>query len=156
MKELYKIILLAYIGEKVVNKMNKEDEKYIKVRDAMNFCWQWIENHEVESERIYEFLDDEEEDDLVFYVITAKEEKKEYEIILGVVSYIAFNIIVTNKEPIPQFLSETDEAYYNSIIEDAIQLGVIDYDGQNMNRIVQYCSEKENEICFVKSQIMSL
>lgn len=158
MKEFYKIILLAYIGEMVVNKINKEDEKYVKVREAMDFCWHWIENQKAELERIYEFLDSEEEEDLVYYVITAEEEKKEYEVILGVVSYIALNIITSNKEPVPQFLSETDEEYYNSIIADAIQLNIMDSDGKHINKIVKYCrdKEKENDFRFVKSQIMSL
>ena len=78
--------------------------------------------------------------------------------ILGVVAYIALNIITTNKEPVPQFLSETDEEYYNSIIADAIQLNIMDSDGKDVNKIVKYCrdKEKENDFRFVKSQIMSL
>ena len=157
-KEINKVVLLAYIGEIIVNKINKKAEKYIRVREAMNFCWKWIEDQSAEIWDIYDFLDNEDEDDLVNYYLTVSEnEKKEYGVILGVVSFISYNIMIDNQEPIPQFLGGIDEEYYNQIIEEAIQLNIIDSSGNLENKIIDYCSKKENEkVGFVKSQIMSL
>ena len=155
-KEINKVVLLAYIGEMIVNNINREDEKYIKVRETMDFCWKWIEEQSAEIWEIYDFLDNEDEDDLVNYYLTVSEnEKKEYGVILGVVSFIAYNIMIDNQEPIPQFLGGIDEEYYNQIIEEAIQLNILDSSGNFENKIIDYCSKKE-KIGFIKNEIMSI
>ena len=160
MEALSKVILLVYIGEKTATNISVLTEQYPKVREALDFCWKWIEKREVNEEKIYEFLDDEDEDDLVGYMLFANDEieKKELAVILGVVSYISSYILSTNKLPIPQFLLESDEKYYDLIINDVVALNISDCDREYMNRIAEYCDSKIalNGLSFSKSEIMSI
>lgn len=160
MDELCKVVLLAYIGEKIVANMNVEKEEYPKIRGAIDFCWKWIESKQVDEERIYEFLDDEDEDDLVGYMLYANNEKdkKEYAVILGVVSYVSLNILINNKSPIPQFLLGTDDKYYDLVITDVIELNITDCMKENISKVTKYCENKiaKNDLVFVKSEIMNL
>ncbi len=160
MNKLCKIIVLAYIGEKIVLKMNKETEEYPKVRDSLDFCWKWIENKQADEEQIYEFLDDEDENDLVGYMIYANnvEDKKLYGVILGVVSYISHNVLETNKLPIPQFLSATDDKYYNLLINDVVNMQLVDCNKESFDKIIKYCRDKisKNDLIFGKAEIMDI
>lgn len=160
MDELCKVILLAYIGEKIVTNIDNEKEEYPKIREAIDFCWQWIEVKEVDEERIFEFLDDEDENDLVGYMLYANndKDKKEYAIILGVVSYIALNILTNNKSTIPQFLSGTDDKYYDLLINDIIGFNTTYCTKEDMSEITEYCKAKiiKNNLIFTKSEIMSI
>lgn len=159
MSEFCKIVLLAYLGEKVVANMGNKG-KYPKVREALDFCWKWIERKDADEGKIYEFLDDEDEDDLLNYILSASEEKerKEYGIILGVVSYISLNILITNKLPIPQFLSGVDDNYYDLIISDVIHLNIVNCMKKDMELVIKYCEDKIaiNDFVVKKSEIMNL
>lgn len=159
MSEFCKIVLLAYLGENVVANMDNKG-KYPKVREALDFCWKWIEEKEADEGKIYEFLDDEDEDDLMNYILSASEEKerKEYGIILGVVSYISLNILLTNKLPIPQFLSGVDDNYYDVVISDVIQLNMDNCMKKDMEVLIKYCEDKmaTNDFAVKKSEIMNL
>lgn len=154
-----RVILLAYIGEKVVTDINNE-KNYSFIRNALDYCWKWIESKQAEEEKIFEFLDDEEEEDLVGIMLFANNEKEKikYGIILGVVSYISYHILEVNKSPIPQFLEGIDERYYNCIISDVVQWNLIDNIEEKKNRITQYYEDKvkEKNYMFLKSQIISL
>lgn len=160
MDEWCRVILLAYIGERVVTDIHFE-KNYTKIRNALDYCWRWIESKQAEEESIFEFLDDEEEDDLVGYMLFANNEKEKikYGIILGVVSYISHHILETNKSPIPQFLEgTTDDKYYNYIISDVVQWNMVDNIEEKKNRIIKYYEKKveKKQLVFVKSEIMSL
>lgn len=141
MKQFINSVILGYIAEKTFIEIKKEMKEYRIVREALDFCWDWIENEEVDIENVYRFLDDPEEDDLVFCVISAKneKEKKLLEIILGVVSYISLNMLEKEKEPIPQFLDEIDMQYFESIVDDAFILNIIDDKKNVLEEITNYC-----------------
>lgn len=160
MKELCKVILLTYIGEKVVINMNNEKKEYPKIREALNFCWKWIESKQVDEEKIYELLDDEDEDDLVGYMLYANNErdKKEYVVILGILSYVSHHILTNNKSPIPQFLSGTDDKYYDWVIADVIKLNITDCTKETMIKVTKYCQDKisKNDLIFTKHEIMNI
>lgn len=157
MNEWCRVILLAYIGEKVVTDINNE-KSYPLIRNALDYCWKWIESKQAEEEKIFEFLDDEEEEDLVGFMLFANndEEKIKYGIILGVVSYISCHILKTNKSPVPQFLEGTDNRYYNCIISDVVQWNLIDNIEEKKNRIIQYYENKveEKNYMFLKSEVL--
>ncbi len=160
-EEVCKLVLLAYIGEKIANSIDNRKEEYFKIREALNFCWKWIENKQVDEEKIYEFLDDEEGDDLVYYYTLStntERERKEYGVILGIVSYISLDILEANKLPIPQFLSGIDENYYDLIISDVIQLNIANCMKENINEVIEYCKDKiaKKDLMFTKSGIMNL
>ena len=140
MSQFINSIILGYIAEKTFIKMEKEMKEYGKVKEALDFCWNWIENKEADIDNVYNFLDDPEEDDLVFCVISAKDEKekKALEIILGVVSYISLSMLEREKEPIPQFLEEIDMHYFDSIVADAITLNIIDDKKKLVDKITSY------------------
>ena len=121
-----KLTLLLNLAKNSVDKLEgciKIDEEYPKIRVAMDFCEKWIKEKEADISLIYDILDDEDEDDLVGYSISANDVnlKGYLSIILRVVSYISYDILVENNEPIPQFLSGVDEEYYDSILEDMIK-----------------------------------
>lgn len=147
-QELSKIVLLSYIAEQIVNNNSEQFVQYPKLRESLDFCWEWIEQKEVDIDKIYEFLDDEDENDLVGYMLYSKEEieKKELSALLGIVSYISYNILTIKKEPIPQFL-EIDEEYYNSLMNDMSTLNISNYDTEIINKIIKYC---ENQISMKK------
>lgn len=159
MNELCKIVLLAYIGEKIVTNIDNE-KIYLQIRNALDFCWKWVESKQADEEKIFKFLDDEKEEDLVGYMLSADNEKdkKVYGIILGVVSYISHNILETNKSPIPQFLEGTDNKYYNCIISDVVQCNIIDNVKEKMSEVIKYCEDKivKKHFLFAKSEIMNL
>ena len=93
-------------------------------------------------------------------MIYAKNEKdkKEYSVILEVVSYISYNILTNNKSPIPQFLSGTDNKYYELIIDKVIKLNITDCTKENLIKVTEYCQDKidKNDLKFVKSEVMNL
>ena len=160
MKDMCKIVLLAYIGENIVEDMSNEKAEYRKVRKALDFCWKWIEDRQVNEELIYEFLDDEDEDDLVGYMIYENNaiEKKKYGVILGIVSCVSVNVLESNKSPIPQFLSGTDDRYYELLMKDINELGMFTHFKEKMDKVYKYCINKvkNNDLQFTKLEVMNV
>ena len=79
------LAVLVKVAEKIISKIEIQTEIYPKIRDAVVFCRNWIDDMPVEEELIYELLDDEDENDLVGYYVNAENEKdKSIEIRLGV------------------------------------------------------------------------
>ena len=46
-QELSKIVLLSYIAEQIVNNNSEQFVQYPKLRESLDFCWEWIEQKEV-------------------------------------------------------------------------------------------------------------
>lgn len=127
-----KLTLLLNLAENSADNLKcyVKIEEYPKIRVAMDFCEKWIKEKDAEISLIYELLDDEDEDDLVGYSVHVNDvkAKKDLSIILRVVSYISYDILVENNEPIPQFLDGVDEEYYNLLIKDMIKSPMIPHE----------------------------
>jgi len=114
------LVLLVQAAEKILAELEITKETYPKISEAVTFCRNWIDGIPVDEGQIYAFLDDEDEEDLARYYIYADDEreKRNYGMLLGVVSCVAVAVLEENMSPIPQFLSGVDSAYYHSVVEE--------------------------------------
>lgn len=59
MKSISKVVLFAYLGEKIFETLGNKTEQYPKIREALDFILDYLKNNQIYEEKIYECLDDE-------------------------------------------------------------------------------------------------
>ena len=57
LKDEIKVSFIVTIGEKVFSRINKNDERYLDGREALDKCWKWAENQSISADDLYELID---------------------------------------------------------------------------------------------------
>lgn len=52
-----KVGFVITIAEKVFSAIDKDDERYIDGRNALDKCWLWAENNSISGDELYELID---------------------------------------------------------------------------------------------------
>jgi hypothetical protein len=117
-----KVGFVITIAEKVFSVIDKDDERYIDGRNALDKCWLWAENNSISGDELYELIDNpectgisefaEDEEDLNI--------DRVWSLLVDTVSYTSWKAYKKEKTKyLPQALEGTKEDSFLVFIESA-------------------------------------
>ena len=139
-----KVAFFLGIGELTLKNMT-ENEYLIKVREALDLCWDWYETKKPTGDEIYSYLDDGTEFGGLFIYMQMDQEKaneKIWDVLVDAITYINREAYEFNNEKhVPSPIENVDDDLVDHFIDSANMVSS-DY-GLQMKRLVHFLAGKD-------------
>lgn len=128
LKDEAKVGLGIVVAEKVFLAIEKEDERYIEGREALDKCWMWVENNSISGDDLYELIDNAECTGISEFA--EKEENLNiaglWSLLVDVVAYTSWAAYSKeNTKYLPQMIEGIKEDSLLILLESAVETGFI-------------------------------
>ncbi|MFY4775058.1 Imm6 family immunity protein [Metabacillus sp. RGM 3146] len=153
-----KVAFALAIAEKAFDVIEKDDERYLDGRKALDTCWAWVESYSVSGDEIYELIDNAEFEGISEF---AEDEEdlniaRMWSLLVDTVAYTAWQAYKKEKTKyLPQALEGIKEdsldVYYQSALETSF---ITNEQIQNMKRQLMKNQQYFNGVTITKEDFL--